>query len=449
MIGKTVLNALNGSRAAEIFASLYGPENIEAARRRYAGLIEAMLSEDFPEAAGELRIFTAPGRTELGGNHTDHNRGRVLAASIQLDAVAAAGRRDDRLVFFRSAGFPDVRVNLAGPDGTPDLSPRAEEQGTTEALVRGIAAEFAARGVAVGGFTANAASTVLQGSGLSSSAAVEVLFAKIFDCLYGGGKLDAMELARIGQKAENIHFGKPSGLMDQAASASGGAVAIDFADPAAPLSRSIEFDPLSAGFILCVVNTRGSHADLTPDYAAIPREMNAAARYFGKTFLRETDLPAILAHAADIRKAAGDRALLRAIHFFNENRRAGAMADILEELAAAAGPAEQQRLMERYLDLVNESGDSSWQLLQNIYSPANPLEQGISVGLAVTKELFREHRLRAACRVHGGGFAGTIQAYIPAGFFEEYQMRMEAVFGPGAVTALRIRPVGAAELVFA
>jgi galactokinase len=437
-----------------VFAPLYGDEHTAEAGGRYAALAAALVRaedfppDEFPEAAGDLRVFTAPGRTELGGNHTDHNRGRVLAASIQLDAAAVVAPRGDRRVFFRSAGFPDVDVNLARPDGTLDVSPRPEERDTTEALVRGIAAEFAARGITVGGFTANAASTVLRGSGLSSSAAVEVLVAKIFDSLYGDGTLGAVELAQIGQKAENVFFGKPSGLMDQAASASGGAVAIDFADPACPLVKRIHFDPLQAGFVLCVVNTRGSHANLTPDYAAIPHEMNAVARCLGKSFLRETTLDAVLANAAKIRGEAGDRALLRAIHFFNEDRRAAAMAEALEELNAASGADAKTWAMARFLELVNESGDSSWELLQNMYAPQDPRVQGIAVAVALTREFFRAHVSGGACRVHGGGFAGTIQAYIPAALFDRYRERMETVFGAGAVTALRIRPLGAAELVF-
>jgi galactokinase len=284
MTGIKLLHILNNSRSGELFSSLYGPENTENAQQRYASLIEAMLNEKdfpavrFPEATGDLRIFSAPGRTELGGNHTDHNRGRVLAASIQLDAIAIVAPRADKMIFFCSLGFPDVSINLAGANGTWELSPKPEEQGTTEALIRGIAAEFVKRGTSINGFSAKATSTVLQGSGLSSSAALEVLIAKIFDSLYDGGKRNALELAQIGQKAENVFFGKPCGLMDQTASASGGAVAIDFADPAAPLIHTINFDPLSAGFVLCVLNTRGSHADLTPDYAAIPHEMNVVAR---------------------------------------------------------------------------------------------------------------------------------------------------------------------------
>ncbi|MDR0495436.1 MAG: galactokinase [Treponema sp.] len=428
------------------FESLYSPDKVEEERRRCISLMDNMsLQAGFPGGFSEkkehFRVFSTPGRTELGGNHTDHNRGKVLAAAIQLDALAVAVPRDDSRVFFRSTGFPDVQVNLDGLDSRP------EERETTEALVRGIAAEFARRGASVGGFCANASSMVLPGSGLSSSAAVEVLLAKIFDSLYNGGSCSALELAQISQKSENDFFGKPSGLMDQAASAFGGAVAIDFADSAAPAVTAIQFDPQAGGFILCVVNTRGSHADLTPDYAAVPQEMNAVARYFGKSFLRETDYSQVLAHAGELRKSVGDRALLRAIHFFNENRRVTAMAGLLQKLEKAATDSEKQGFMGQFLDLVNESGDSSWELLQNLYSPRNFHEQGLSLALAVSREFFREQGMKAACRVHGGGFAGTVQAYIPVDGFKLYCGRMEALFGPGAVTVLRIRQAGAVEIM--
>ncbi|MDR2133476.1 MAG: galactokinase, partial [Treponema sp.] len=400
---------------------------------------------EFPETAGEIRLFTAAGRTELGGNHTDHNRGKVLAASIQLDSAASAAPRKDKKVFFRSKGYPDVRVDLADPSGAPDFGVKESEKGTTEALVRGIAAEFASRGTEVRGFTANAASTVLPGSGLSSSAAAEVLFGRIFDNLYGGGKRSALELAQIGQKAENLYFGKPCGLMDQTACASGGAVAIDFEDPERPLVRQIGFDPAAAGFALCVTDTRGSHADLTPDYAAIPAEMKAVAAFFGKTVLRELDAESVLSRAAEIRGTVGDRALLRALHFFEENRRVDSMLSRLEEMNAAASSEGKQKAMGAFLGLVNQSGDSSWELLQNIYSPRNPEKQGVSLALALTRDFLAG---AGACRIHGGGFAGTIQAYIPLGALNAYRSRMETFFGSGAVTALRIRPIGAAELEF-
>jgi galactokinase len=397
---------------------------------------------DFPETRGELRVFTAAGRTELGGNHTDHNRGKVLAASIQMDAAAIVAPRQDKRVFFRSTGYPDVSVNLANADGSEDFENKGEEKGTTESLVRGIAAELTRRGVAVGGFSANAASTVLPGSGLSSSAAVEVLFGRIFDNLYGGGKRSALELAQIGQIAENNYFGKPCGLMDQIGCATGGAVAVDFEDPAYPRVRQINFDPASWGYALCVVDTHGNHADLTPDYAAIPGEMKAVAAFFGKTVLRELTLEQVLAEAPAIRRAAGDRALLRAIHYFGENRRVDAMLTALEK-----------RAMADYLELVNLSGDSSSKLLQNIYSPKNPAAQGISIALALTRNFIETETrdtgtCRGACRVHGGGFEGTIQVYIPLDCLEAYKVNMEAVFGANSVTVLRIRSTGAAELRF-
>jgi galactokinase len=444
MTGKALLRAIQASGG--IFEELYGPSSVEPERRRYAGLVEGILEDspggfpaaEFPETRGDLRVFTAPGRTELGGNHTDPNRGKVLAASIQLDAVAIVAPRQDKRVFFRSPGHRDVSVHLAKAGGSPDLAMREEERGTTDSLVRGIAAELARRGTAVGGFAANAASTALPGSGLSSSAAVEALLGRIFDGLYGGGKRSALELAQIGQIAENTYFGKPCGLEDQIACASGGAVAIDFGDPARPLIQQMRFEPEAAGYALCVVNTRGSHADLTEDYAAIPVEMRAVARFFGKEVLRELAPEQVLDRAAEIRTAAGDRALLRAIHFFNENRRVEAMLAALEH-----------KDINRFLDLVNQSGDSSAGLLQNIYSPKHPAGQGVSVALALTRDFIAaEAGGMGACRVHGGGFAGTIQAYIPLDRMDAYRLRMEALFGAGAVTRLRIRPVGAAELLF-
>jgi galactokinase len=449
MNGPSLIKKLSLPENSPVFAGLYGAGGIEEARSRYINLAEGLI-KNFPECEKDVRVFTAAGRTELGGNHTDHNHGKVLAASIQLDAVAMVFPRRDKKIFFRSAGFPDVEVDLTGSGGnSPDLAPREKEKGTTKALVRGIAAEFARRGIAVCGFTANAGSTVLPGSGLSSSAAVEVLFGTIFNHLYGGGKITPLELAIFGQRAENGYFGKPSGLMDQAACASGGAIAMDFEDPRNPKASPIAFDPAALGYSLCVVNTRGSHADLTPDYAAIPNEMNAVARFFGKTTLREISCKDLLENITDLRKAAGDRALLRSLHFFNENKRVDLMKGALEKINAGdGGPAFQE-----FLRLVNESGDSSWELLQNVYSPKNTAEQGISLALSLTREFFNSipeagGKLPGACRVHGGGFAGTIQVYILRDYVDAYKDLMEGVFKSGAVTALRIRPTGCAELFF-
>jgi galactokinase len=444
MTAQELLSKIDAPGAAAVLEAPYGADGVAAARARLRGLVEESVRA-FPETAADLRVFSAPGRTELGGNHTDHNRGKVLAASIQLDALAVVSPRSDTKVTFRSTGYPDVVVDIA------DKAPRKEELGTTEALVRGIAAEFAARGTPVKGFTATAASTVLSGSGLSSSAAVEVLFGAIFDGLYGGAERTALELAQIGQKAENLYFGKPCGLMDQTACASGGAVAIDFADPAKPVARSIPFDLSGHGFALCVVDTGGSHADLTPDYAAVPAEMKAVAALFGKEVLRDVPKAQLLDRAAEIRKAAGDRALLRAIHFCDENERVDAMLAALERLPSSDGSAA----LENYFRLVDESGNSSWELLQNVFSPKRPAEQGVSVALAMTREFLKGGKAgpqggvrNGACRVHGGGFAGTIQAYVPLDRVASYVEFLAPVFGPKAVTVLRIRPVGATELAF-
>jgi galactokinase len=428
------------AKAAEIFENLYGVDQIDAARQRYFSLAEGLM-KGFPESVShdDVRVFTAAGRTELGGNHTDHNYGKVLAASIQMDAVAIVVPRNDKKVVFKSTGYPDVNVDLN------DLSIHEHEKGTTEALVRGIAAELEARGTIVGGFSANAASTVLGGSGLSSSAAVEVLIGKIFDCLYGGGKRSPLEIAQIGQKAENVYFGKPSGLMDQTASASGGAVAIDFGDPKNPKVKQINFDLAAEGFSLCVVDTKGSHADLTPDYAAIPAEMKAVAAHFGKNFLRELNLETLFPAIKELRGKVGDRAILRAIHFFNENDRVDAMLASLEKLESAKSVQEKKSILQEYFNTVNESGKSSWELLQNVYSPKRAEEQGIPLALAITQH-FLQHE--GACRVHGGGFAGTIQAYIPTDRLAEYKTLMENMFGADSVTVLRIRPIGATELSF-
>ncbi|MFA6506352.1 MAG: galactokinase family protein [Treponemataceae bacterium] len=452
MTAQEVLNRLDSPDSTPLLATLYGEKAVDAARKRIRALIVATTSA-FPETATQLRLFSAPGRTELGGNHTDHNRGKVLAASIQLDALACVSPRPDNTVIFRSTGYSDVVVDLS------DLSPRKNEEGKTEALVRGIASEFVKRGTKVRGFTANANSTVLSGSGLSSSAAVEVLFGVIFDGLYGDSKRTAVELAQIGQKAENLYFGKPCGLMDQVACASGGAVAIDFADPAHPLVRNVDFDLTGAGYALCVVDTGGSHADLTPDYSSIPAEMNAVAKMFGKEALREVGRDAFIARLPQIRAATGDRAALRAFHFFAENERVDAMTAALERADKAK---KERRAKDRttavgdFLNLVAQSGTSSWQLLQNVFTTKRPSEQGVSLALAMTDRFLRPDTSsgsdngvpQGVCRVHGGGFAGTIQAYIPLARVSEYIEWMKPVFGEKSITVLRIRSIGATELVF-
>jgi len=453
MKDNNLVKKINSDKAVKVFSRLYGENEVEAARRRYLVLISEILGEDFPEKDAEntkssLRIFTSPGRTELAGNHTDHNNGKVLAASVQLDIAAAVRERNDNVVFIRSSGFPDVKVKLTDVNGEFDLRSKSEETGTTEALVRGIAAEFKRRGCNIGGFSANAASTVHPGSGLSSSAAIESLIGRIFDSLFGGGKRSALEIAQIGQIAENIYFGKPCGLMDQTACAAGGAVAIDFANPVAPIVNRINFDLAAVRYTLCVVNTGGSHADLTADYASIPSEMKSTAKFFGKSVLREIDKETLISRAAEARKALGDRALLRSLHFFDENARVDAMAKALLEMDNADISAEKKLAFYRYLKLADESGDSSWELLQNVYSPNKPASQNIATALALTKDFLSRQTFRGACRVHGGGFAGTIQVYIPLNALDAYKDCIEAVFGKGSVTPLWIRPTGAVELEF-
>jgi len=450
---KELLLKIDSKQASEIFSGLYGSSEIKAVRERYKLLISEIskTSPDNFSENGDLHIFSAPGRTELAGNHTDHNRGKVLAASVHLDNAAVVQKRNDNIVFFRSGNFPDVKVKLTDDSGAPDLQPKPEEQGTTEALIRGIAASFGAAkgaaGGATGGFSANALSNVLPGSGLSSSAALEMLLCRIFDCLYSEGKRTPLEIAQTGKFAENNYFGKPCGLMDQITCALGGAVAIDFSNEANPKIKQIKFDLAAADYALCVVNTGGSHANLTADYASIPAEMKSAAAFFGKSVLGELEKETVLNSAAEVRKALGDRALLRSLHFFDENKRVEAMTAALVEMEKAATNTAKQQALMSYLDLVNESGDSSWELLQNVFSPSHPEAQGIVTALALTKNFFRNHKLQGACRVHGGGFAGTIQAYIPLDAMGAYRSYIEGVFGAGAVTELKIRDVGAVEVV--
>ncbi|MCL2478234.1 MAG: galactokinase [Treponema sp.] len=451
MLGKELLVRLDSDMARGIFTRLYNTENIETACQRYSSLIEEYLRDKpewfphskFPETGGDIHVFSSPGRTELGGNHTDHNQGKVLAASVQLDAVAIAAPRRDNMVYFRSKGFPDTEIDIS------DLSMHPDEKGTTAALIRGIAAEFNKRGDPIGGFSANAASQVLPGSGLSSSASLEVLIGKIFDRLYGKGKMSALEIAQIGQKAENNYFGKPCGLMDQVACASGGAVAIDFKDLSSPVVKQVDFNPAALNLALCVVDTGGNHADLTADYAAIPAEMKAVAACLGRNVLRDLDLQAVMDNAAQIRKTAGDRALLRAFHFFAENERVDAMLESMEALNKAAAEEDKQSFLGAFLDQVSSSGNSSWEILQNIYAPHNPREQGISTALALTRIYLKNNCNNSGiCRVHGGGFAGTIQAYIPAAAMPGYREYIQSFFGKGSVTVLNIRPAGVVELNF-
>ncbi|MCL2545164.1 MAG: galactokinase [Clostridia bacterium] len=402
---------------------LYGAREGEAERqaRRYARLIGEH-AELFGESEA-VCLVSAPGRIEIGGNHTDHNRGCVLAAAINLDTVAAVAPTGDGTITVHSDGYRPILVETA------DLAPRPREQGATAALIRGVAARMREEGYRVGGLRAVVTSSVLPGSGLSSSAAFEVLVVAMLDALYGGWSVPGLLRAQIAQYAENVFFGKPCGLMDQTASSVGGLVRIDFAGEQ-PLVRGLRYDFAAKGYAVCVVNTGGSHGDLTGDYAAIRSEMEKVAAHYGKRALRETEEEWVEADLAALRAETGDRALLRALHFFAENRRVQAQADALERDDLPAFFAE-----------VNASGDSSWMLLQNVW--ARPGEQSIALALALSKRILGG---QGACRVHGGGFAGTILAFVPNALLGEYARRMEALLGAGACAVLDIRPEGAVSL---
>jgi galactokinase len=417
---------LEDKKARKALAGLYGSE-AGAQAKRYLRLAGAVSSRA-PEA--ELRFYSAPGRTELGGNHTDHNRGRVLCAAVGLDAVACVAPRDDGVVDIVSELYPEpIRVDLSA------LESVKTERGSTAALVRGVAKGVSERLGAgrgrLGGFSAVLASDVLPGSGLSSSAAVEVLLGTIMADLAGLG-LGPVEIAKIGQFAENEYFGKPCGLMDQTASAVGGVVSIDFADPSAPKVKRIEYDFAEEGYALVVVNTGGSHADLTADYAAIPAEMKAVATVLGADYLGGVDPALLVARGPEIRAACGDRALLRALHFIADNAR---VVDMVQALVADDLGA--------YLKLVKRSGRSSWELLQNLYPCSAPAEQGLPVALALSADYLGR---KGAWRVHGGGFAGTIQAYVPRKLLPGYAHLMERYFGPGSVIPVAVRAVGATKV---
>ncbi len=386
----------------------------------------AALTRLFIESYGgdrEVSLISVPGRTELGGNHTDHQRGRVLAASVDMDILAVVSPSEEPRVRLRSVGFS--REDCVSLD---DLTPKAEEESHSPSLIRGIARWFFDHGLPVRGFDAYTQSEVPPGSGLSSSAAFEVAVGAAFRAV-GGADVDNVELAKAGQYAENVFFGKPCGLLDQTACAHGGVVAMDFIDPSSPEIAGAELDLARLGYALCITLTGGHHADLTDDYAAVPAEMKAVAAEFGADELRSVDEAEFYARLGTLREKLGDRPLLRAIHFFGENAR-------VSDLARALHDGD----FDEYLRLVRESGRSSWELLQNVFSPTAPGEQGVSLALALSEKVLAG---KGACRVHGGGFAGTIQAYVPLDKVDEYSAAMASVFGEGACRVLSIRAKGA------
>ena len=409
------------------FSALYGsePATLAAQRERYSTLVDRFAEEY--GADREVRLYSAPGRTEIGGNHTDHNNGVVMAAAVNLDVVAVVSPNEDNVVRVKSYGFDkidDVDLSI--------LTPQKREMEQSAGLIRGVAAGFVEAGGKVGGFDAYTTSDVLRGSGLSSSAAFEVCMGAIFRGEYNDNdmeKFSQVKIAQIGQYAENVFFGKPCGLMDQTACAVGSAITIDFKDPANPVVGTAKFDLATHNFALCISDTKGSHADLTDDYAAIRREMESVAEQFGKPVLREVDEQEFLKAIPSLRSKVGDRAVVRAIHFYNDCRRAA-------DLCAAI----RDDRFEEFLQLVIEGGHSSFEFNQNAYSIKNPQEQGVPLALAISQKVLKG---RGAWRLQGGGFAGTIQAFVPMDLLEEYRAAIDALFGEGSCHVLSVRNYGA------
>lgn len=419
---ETLKNRLTEGGLDEALRTLYG-DSLESARSRCAGVLEGFAKTFGTEASA---LFSAPGRTELGGNHTDHQHGLVLAAAVNLDLLAAAAPNGKNVIRLQSEGYPLIEVDLE------HLNPQAGEDNTSAALIRGVASKMRDMGCPVQGLDAYAVSDVPGGSGLSSSAAFEVLVGTMLNGLFWGGHATAVEIAQVGQYAENVFFGKPCGLMDQTASAVGGVVSIDFADTARPVVEQVELDLHACGYALCILDSGADHADLTPDYAAIPNELRGVCQFFGKEVLRQVPEERFWADLPYVRQAAGDRAILRALHVYGENRR-------VPEQAAALRRGD----FEAFLSMVRDSGLSSWRYLQNVIPAGCKSNQEVAFALAMAERALNG---RGACRVHGGGFAGTIQAFVPLEDVERFRGEMERVLGQGACHVLSIRPFGGYRL---
>lgn len=417
--------AADFDRLEEAAAELYVPSAVSAQVQRYRRLFSGFAETFGP--CDRAAVFSAPGRTEIGGNHTDHQHGRVLAGSIDLDIIAVAAPNGENVIRLKSEGFPMDVVEL------DDLEIHPEEYNRSVSILRGIAAWFARQGCKLEGFNAYTVSNVFKGSGLSSSAALEVLLGNIFNSLFHDGKCTPVQLAQIGQYAENVYFGKPSGLLDQMGSSMGGMVTIDFQDNDHPVVEKIDFDFASAGHALCIIDSGADHADLTDEYAAVPGELKKVCAHFGKSVLREVPEADFYAALPALRRECGDRAVLRAIHIYDENRR------VQEQIAAL-----RRNDFPAFLAQVRLSGLSSWRYLQNVVPAGYKEHQEVAVALAAAERLLNG---RGACRVHGGGFAGTIQAFVPLDMLEGFKSGMEQVLGDGRCHVLSVRSVGGVRLV--
>ena len=426
MLSREAKKYIKSGELDGILSELYGREKISAARARYINAIkefEGLYGED-----RDVSIFSIPGRSELSGNHTDHNGGKVIAASVDLDVLAVASACAGSVIRITSEGYGEDCV-----DFDTYSFPNQENYGTSASLIAGVVAGINVGGGRTGGFDAYTTSCVPAGSGLSSSAAFENTVGTIINHFYNGGEIAPVTIARISQYAENEFFGKPCGLMDQIACSVGGVVAIDFDDEKNPIVEKLSADSLT-DFSLCIVSTGGSHADLTDDYASVPAEMKSVAAYFNKNVLREISREELMAEINELRQNVGDRAVLRAFHFFDENERVDEAANALRENDA-----------DGFLRAVIKSGRSSFCYLQNVYSPKFPAEQGISLALCVAERVLKDKK--AAFRVHGGGFAGTIQAFVPSDLADAFSESMDSVFGAGACKILKIRKRGAEKII--
>lgn len=418
---KKLENREGNGRLAELYFA--DEKQLEYQNERYIEAVRCF-RENF--GTQDVALYSAPGRTEVGGNHTDHQRGMVLAASVNLDVIAVAGHGSENKVEVISEGYDKITIDLS------DLALVDEEKETTKALIKGVIAGIKEYGYQVGPFRAYVTSEVLIGAGLSSSAAFETIIGTILSGMFNEMQISPVDIARIGQFAENVYFGKPCGLMDQTACSVGGFVHIDFEDPENPVVNKVDFNMEDCGYQLCIVDTMGSHAELTPDYAAIPSEMKAVAQFFGKEVLREVEEAEFYAHIPEIREELGDRAVLRAFHFFHENKRVQKEADALR-----SGD------FKGFLETFKKSAASSYKYLQNVYSNQNVQKQAVPVTLAFTEMFLGEH---GVCRIHGGGFAGTIQVFVEKEFVAEYKEQIEKILGEGSCHVLKIRSYGGVKV---
>lgn len=416
------MKQLESESAEKLLAELYGEEAVEEQKKRYKDLVESF-QKKFPEE--DIFLFSSPGRTEISGNHTDHNYGKVLAGSINLDCVGVAAKNNSRKVSIVSETY-----NQSFVIDLDDLSPSEKKAGTID-LVKGLLKGFLEKGYEIGGFNAYVTSNVISAAGVSSSASFEMLICSILNTFFNHGTMDVVAYSHIGKYSENVYWDKASGLLDQMACAVGGLITIDFKNPEAPVVEKIDFDFSSQNHSLIIVNTGKGHADLSADYSSVPAEMKKVAQFFGREVCAQITEEEVISHLQEVREYAGDRSVLRALHFFEENKRVEAEVLALKE-----------NRFEDFLKNITASGNSSWKWLQNCFTNSSFQEQGITVALALT-ELFIEEKKRGACRVHGGGFAGVIMAMLPKDIVEEYIAYIEKALGEGSAYPMSIRPYGA------